>query len=112
MTWLGFETQDSFALGACLNHQAIETVTNREQREEIEDLMPLHTTSMTSKTGQSFHQVYGEWARGRGVCEQVRRTEMAETKKLHSGAGIAQLVVLGLAAKVSRVRYSSGDIFR
>ena len=28
------------------------------------------------------------------------------------GAGIAQLVVLGLAAKVSRVRYSSGDIFR
>ena len=29
-----------------------------------------------------------------------------------SGAGIAQLVVLGLAAKVSRVRYSSGDIFR
>ena len=27
-------------------------------------------------------------------------------------AGIAQLVVLGLAAKVSRVRYSSGDIFR
>ena len=30
----------------------------------------------------------------------------------HQGAGIAQLVVLGLAAKVSRVRYSSGDIFR
>ena len=29
-----------------------------------------------------------------------------------TGAGIAQLVVLGLAAKVSRVRYSSGDIFR
>ena len=28
-----------------------------------------------------------------------------------AGAGIAQLVVLGLAAKVSRVRYSSGDIF-
>ena len=28
------------------------------------------------------------------------------------GAGIAQLVVLGLAATVSRVRYSSGDIFR
>ena len=28
------------------------------------------------------------------------------------GAGIAQLVVLGLAAKVSRVRSSSGDIFR
>ena len=28
------------------------------------------------------------------------------------GAGIAQLVVLGLAAKVSRVRYSSGDVFR
>ena len=31
---------------------------------------------------------------------------------LCEGAGIAQLVVLGLAAKVSRVRYSSGDIFR
>ena len=31
---------------------------------------------------------------------------------LFYGAGIAQLVVLGLAAKVSRVRYSSGDIFR
>ena len=29
-----------------------------------------------------------------------------------AGAGIAQLVVLGLAATVSRVRYSSGDIFR
>ena len=29
-----------------------------------------------------------------------------------SGAGIAQLVVFGLAAKVSRIRYSSGDIFR
>ena len=28
------------------------------------------------------------------------------------GAGIAQLVVLGLTATVSRVRYSSGDIFR
>ena len=28
------------------------------------------------------------------------------------GAGIAQLVVLGLAATVSWVRYSSGDIFR
>ena len=27
------------------------------------------------------------------------------------GVGIAQLVVLGLAATVSRVRYSSGDIF-
>ena len=27
-------------------------------------------------------------------------------------AGIAQLAVLGLAATVSRVRYSSGDIFR
>ena len=27
------------------------------------------------------------------------------------GSGIARLVVLGLAAKVSRVRYSSGDIF-
>ena len=30
--------------------------------------------------------------------------------RLISGAGIAQLVVLGLAATVSRVRYSSGDI--
>ena len=30
----------------------------------------------------------------------------------YTGAGIAQLVVLGLAATVSRVRYSSGDIFR
>ena len=29
-----------------------------------------------------------------------------------SGAGIAQLVVLGLAATVLRVRCSSGDIFR
>ena len=40
------------------------------------------------------------------------QTTTAHLKLTHYGAGIAQLVVLGLAATVSRVRYSSGDIFR
>ena len=36
--------------------------------------------------------------------------EEGQKYKVAYGAGIAQLVVLGLAATVSRVRYSSGDI--
>ena len=43
---------------------------------------------------------------------QILDVWLSFTTNPDSGAGIAQLVVLGLAAKVSRVRYSSGDIFR
>ena len=51
------------------------------------------------------------WGKGVG-CKRKGCDSQASHNSLQLGAGIAQLVVLGLAAKVSRVRYSSGDIFR
>ena len=47
------------------------------------------------------------------VCQFCSVSVYENVSSYHTlGAGIAQLVVLGLAATVSRVRYSSGDIFQ
>ena len=49
---------------------------------------------------------------GRCMPQNMSRTANAVQHVKGGGAGIAHLVVLGLAATVSRVRCSSGDIFR